>query len=94
MSQGKLASRLGLKSASFISMLETGRSPVPLDKLRSVCEILELPEAWFWERMLAPRAKGDGGHFHAWLFGPDGRLRGRCEAGLEQARMSVAPGKT
>jgi hypothetical protein len=94
MSQGELASQLGYKSANFVSMLETRRSPVPLDKVRSVCEILELPEAWFWERMLAPRAKGDGAHFHAWLFGPDGRLRERCEAGLEQARMSAAPGKT
>src|SRR3712207_7128955 len=34
MSQGQLAGRLGLKSENFVSMLEAGRSPVPLDKVR------------------------------------------------------------
>src|SRR5688500_15085589 len=93
MSQGELAGRLRLTSASVGAMLDAGRPAGPADTLRSVCELLELREARCWERMLAPRATGDGGNFHAWLFGPDGRLRGRCEAGLEQARMSVAPGK-
>ena len=81
-------------SPSFVALLEAGRSPVPLDKVRPLGRLLQLPEAWFWERALAPRATGEGARFHAWLFGPGGRLRQRYLADLAQARQSLAPGET
>ena len=91
--QGELARHLGL-SPSFVALLEAGRSPVPLDKVSPLGRLLQLPEVWLWERALAPRATGEGARFHAWLFGPGGRLRQRYLADLAQARQSLAPEKT
>ena len=86
LSQGELAARLGLENGNFVSMIETGRCMVPLDKIRPLCQLLGLPETWLWERALAARNKGGCAGFTDWLFGPQGQLRARYEADLAQAQ--------
>lgn len=56
LSQSELAARAGLRSANFITMIEKGRSHVPLERSVDIAKALEIREpAWFARKVLKDR---------------------------------------
>ena len=55
MTQAELAKRLELDSANFISILEAGRSKVPIERVVDFAEALKMPPNWFLMRALRER---------------------------------------
>lgn len=55
MTQGELAKRLNYPSVNFISMLETKRSKVPLEKAVEFSSVLEMEPKWFIQKIMEDR---------------------------------------
>jgi transcriptional regulator with XRE-family HTH domain len=55
LSQTKVARRVGIGSPEFIGMLETGKRPVPLDRVPAIAEVLHLDRLRFCKLVLAER---------------------------------------
>lgn len=54
-SQSELARKLGYSNANFISIIESQRSKVPLDRSVEFAEALEIDAKWFVERVMRDR---------------------------------------
>lgn len=53
LTQGELAARSGFRSANFITMMEKGTSPVPLNRSVDIAKALEMRDpAWFVMKVL------------------------------------------
>ena len=65
--QTELAKLLGYKNANFISILEKGKSKIPLDDAGEIARVLEMDEKWFIERCMRQRFP----RLAANLFGPN-----------------------
>lgn len=56
LSQAELAARAGLRSSNFITMIERGRSHVPLERSVDIAKALEMRDpAWFAKKVLKDR---------------------------------------
>jgi transcriptional regulator with XRE-family HTH domain len=55
LTQAELAQRLDYPNANFISMIEVGKSLVPLDKAVEIASALEMEPAWFVKRVFRDR---------------------------------------
>lgn len=53
--QAELAKKLDLKSANFITILEKGRSQVPLERAPDLAKALEMDPKWFTRMVLEYR---------------------------------------
>jgi transcriptional regulator with XRE-family HTH domain len=55
LSQAELAKVLAYPSVNFISMMESGRSKVPIERSVEIAAALEIDAKWFVERVLRDR---------------------------------------
>src|SRR3954449_8103877 len=72
--QADLARRLGYHYPNFISMIESSKSPVPIDRAREFARALDLPETWFTAQVLKSSLAKDNQGLHEWLFGQGDKL--------------------
>lgn len=55
LSQAELATKLRYANVNFISMMESGRSKVPIERALDVANMLEVEPRWFIERVIQDR---------------------------------------
>lgn len=55
LTQGELARKLGYPNPNFISMLESGKSGVPVERAIDFAKALEMSVEWFIEKVLTDR---------------------------------------
>jgi transcriptional regulator with XRE-family HTH domain len=55
LTQTELAKKLGYQNVNFVSMLESGKSKIPLEKTIDIADALEMDRQWFVEVVLRQR---------------------------------------
>lgn len=67
LNQAELAKALGYQKSNFISVLESGKSKVPLDMAPLFAHVLEMDQKWF----VAKCMRSSLPNLAEFLFGPD-----------------------
>lgn len=55
LTQAELAKRVGYSNSNFVSMLESGKSKVPLEKAGDIAAAIEVDPKWFVELLMRER---------------------------------------
>ncbi len=64
LSQAALAARLGIESANYLSMLETGKTPLPIGRAPQIAAFLDVHP---WEVIRAVLLESEGGYLDGFL---------------------------
>lgn len=56
--QHDVAKGLGYKNFNFISILESGRSEIPIEKVPEICRVLKMDTKWYLEKVMRKRWPG------------------------------------